>query len=65
MSGAVITMIKTEKNLCIFYEKKKKNIKNRATNTENLIPAIVNKVVPVPPPTYQVIAASGKEVVQG
>jgi hypothetical protein len=46
MSGAVIAIIKIEKDLCIFCERKRKNTKNRATNTDgNLMPVIVNKVI--------------------
>jgi hypothetical protein len=47
MSGVVIIIIKTKENLYIFCERRKKGIKDRATNTDgNLIPAIINKVVP-------------------
>jgi hypothetical protein len=47
MSGAVIIIIKTEKDLCIFCEGKRKDIKDRATNTDgNLVPVIINKVIP-------------------
>jgi hypothetical protein len=47
MSEAIIAMIKTKKNLCIFCEGKKKNTENRAINTDgNLVPVIINKVIP-------------------
>jgi hypothetical protein len=46
MSGAVIAMIKTKEDLCIFYEGRKKDTKDKATNTEDLIPAMVNKIIP-------------------
>jgi hypothetical protein len=46
MSGAVIVIIKIEKDLCVFYEGRKKSIENRAINTDgSLVPVIVNKVV--------------------
>jgi hypothetical protein len=45
MSGAVIVMIKIEEDLCIFCERRRKDIKDRAINTENLVLAVVNKVV--------------------
>jgi hypothetical protein len=46
MSGIVIVMIKIEKNLCIFCEKKKKNTENKAINTDgSLVPVIINKVM--------------------
>jgi hypothetical protein len=46
MSGAMITMIKIEEDLCIFYKGKKKNTEDRATNTDgSLIPVIINKIV--------------------
>jgi hypothetical protein len=47
MSGAVIIIIKTEKNLCIFCEERKRDTKDRAINTDgSLVPIIVNKVIP-------------------
>jgi hypothetical protein len=47
MSGAIIAMIKTKKDLCIFYKKRKKNTKNRITNTDgSLLPVTINKVIP-------------------
>jgi hypothetical protein len=47
MSGAVIFIIKIEEDLCIFYERRRKNTKNRATNTDgSLVPVTINKVVP-------------------
>jgi hypothetical protein len=45
MSGVMIAMIKIEEDLCIFYEGRRKDIKDKATNTENLVPAVVNKVI--------------------
>jgi hypothetical protein len=46
MSGAVITIIKIEKDLCIFC-KRKKNTRDKATNTDgSLMPVIINKIVP-------------------
>jgi hypothetical protein len=47
MSETIITIIKIEKDLYIFCERRKKDIKNRATNTDgNLMPVTVNKVIP-------------------
>jgi hypothetical protein len=46
MSRAVIAIIKTEKDLYIFCERRRKDIKDKTINTENLIPAMVNKIVP-------------------
>jgi hypothetical protein len=47
MSGAVITMIKIEKDLYIFCEGRKKDTKDRVTNTDgSLIPVIINKMIP-------------------
>jgi hypothetical protein len=47
MSEVIIAMIKIEKDLCIFYEGRKKDIKNKATNTDgSLIPVTINKMVP-------------------
>jgi hypothetical protein len=47
MSGAIIVMIKIKKDLCIFCEGRRKNIKDRITNTDgSLVPVIINKVVP-------------------
>jgi hypothetical protein len=46
MSGTVIIMIKIKENLYIFCEGRKKDIKNRATNTDgSLIPVTVGKIV--------------------
>jgi hypothetical protein len=46
MSGAIITIIKIEKDLCIFCKKKRKNTRDRATNTDgSLMPVIINKVI--------------------
>jgi hypothetical protein len=46
MSGAVIAIIKIKENLCIFYEERKKDTKDRATNTDgSLVPVIINKVI--------------------
>jgi hypothetical protein len=46
MSGAMITMIKIE-DLYIFYERKRKNTEDKATNTDgSLMPVMINKVVP-------------------
>jgi hypothetical protein len=47
MSGAVIAIMRIKKNLYIFYERKKKDIKDRVTNTDgSLVLVIINKVVP-------------------
>jgi hypothetical protein len=47
MSGAMIAIIKIEKDLYIFCKGRKKNIKNRATNTDgNLMPVTTNKMIP-------------------
>jgi hypothetical protein len=47
ISGIMIAIIKIEKDLCIFYENRKKDTKNRATNTDgNLMPVIINKIIP-------------------
>jgi hypothetical protein len=46
MSGAVIIIMKIEKNLYIFYKGKKKDTENRVINTDgSLMPVIINKVV--------------------
>jgi hypothetical protein len=46
MSGVVIAIIKIEKDLYIFCEKRKKNTKDRAINTDgSLVPVIINKVI--------------------
>jgi hypothetical protein len=46
MSGVVIVMIKIEEDLYIFCEGKRKDIKNRAINTDgSLVSVIVNKVI--------------------
>jgi hypothetical protein len=43
----MIIIIKTEMDLCIFCKKKKNKTQDQATNTDgNLIPVIINKVVP-------------------
>jgi hypothetical protein len=43
---AVIAMMRIEKNLYIFYEKRKRDTKNRVTNTDgNLVPVTINKVI--------------------
>jgi hypothetical protein len=40
-------MIGTEIDLCIFYEKKRNKTQDKAINTDgNLIPVIINKVIP-------------------
>jgi hypothetical protein len=47
MSGAIIVIIKTEEDLCIFCESKRKSTEDRAINTDgSLMPVIINKVVP-------------------
>jgi hypothetical protein len=47
MLGAVITIIKTKKDLYIFYEGKRKNTRDKTINTnESLMPVIINKIVP-------------------
>jgi hypothetical protein len=47
MTETVITMIKTEKDLYIFCEGRKKDTENRAINTDgSLMPVTVNKIVP-------------------
>jgi hypothetical protein len=47
MSRAVIVIIKIEKDLCIFCEGRKKDIKDKAINTDgNLVPIIIKKMVP-------------------
>jgi hypothetical protein len=47
MSGAIIVIMKTEEDLCIFYEEKRKDTKNRVINTdENLVPVMINKIIP-------------------
>jgi hypothetical protein len=46
MSGVIIAIIRTEKNLCIFCKGKKKDTENKATNTDrNLVPVTINKVI--------------------
>jgi hypothetical protein len=46
MSGAVIAIIRTKGNLCIFYERRKKDTKDKTINTDgSLVPVIINKVV--------------------
>jgi hypothetical protein len=43
MSGAVIIMIKEKLSLCIFYEKRRKDINDKSTNIDrNLVLIIVN-----------------------
>jgi hypothetical protein len=47
MSGTVIAIMKIKEDLYIFCEKKKKNTKDRTTNTdESLVPKVVNKIIP-------------------
>jgi hypothetical protein len=47
MSETVIAIMKIEKDLYIFCEKRRKDTEDRATNTDgNLIPVIINKVIP-------------------
>jgi hypothetical protein len=47
MSEAVIVMIKIEKDLYIFCKGRRKDTKDRATNTDgSLVPVIINKIVP-------------------
>jgi hypothetical protein len=46
MSKAIIVMIKIEKDLYIFCEGRKRDIKDRAINTENLVSIGVNKIIP-------------------
>jgi hypothetical protein len=47
MSGAIIVIMKIEKDLYIFYKGKRKNTENKAINTDgSLVPVIVNKMVP-------------------
>jgi hypothetical protein len=47
MLRVMIVIIKTKKNLYIFCERKKRNTKDRATNTDgNLMPVIINKMIP-------------------
>jgi hypothetical protein len=42
----MIAIIRIEKDLCIFCKGKKKDTKNRATNTDgSLVPVIINKVI--------------------
>jgi hypothetical protein len=46
MSGAIIAMIKVEKDLCIFCKNRKKSTKDRAINTDgSLVPVIINKMI--------------------
>jgi hypothetical protein len=46
MSGAVIAIIKIEKDLYIFCKGKRRNTEDRATNTNgSLVPVKVNKIV--------------------
>jgi hypothetical protein len=47
MSGAIIAIIKIKKDLCIFCKGKRKDTKNKATNTDgSLVPVTTNKVIP-------------------
>jgi hypothetical protein len=47
MSKAIIIIMKIEEDLCIFCKEKRKDIKDRATNTDgSLVPVIINKIVP-------------------
>jgi hypothetical protein len=47
MLGAVIAIMKIEEDLCIFCEGRRKDTKDRATNTDgSLMPVTVNKVIP-------------------
>jgi hypothetical protein len=47
ITGIMIAIIKTEKNLCIFCERRKKDTEDRAININgNLVPVTVNKVIP-------------------
>jgi hypothetical protein len=46
MSGAVIAIIKIKEDLCIFCEGKRKDIKDRAINTDgSLVFVIISKVI--------------------
>jgi hypothetical protein len=46
MSGAVIVIIKIKEDLYIFCERRRKDMKDRVTNTDgSLVPVIINKVV--------------------
>jgi hypothetical protein len=46
MSETVIVMIKIEKDLYIFCERRRKDTKDRVINTdESLVPVIINKVI--------------------
>jgi hypothetical protein len=46
MSGAVIVIMKIEKDLCIFCEKRRKGTEDRVINTDgSLVPVIINKVI--------------------
>jgi hypothetical protein len=47
MSGVMIVMIKIEKDLYIFYERRRKDTKDRAINTDgSLMPVTINKIIP-------------------
>jgi hypothetical protein len=47
MSGAVIVIIKIEKDLYIFCKRRRKDTEDKAINTDgSLIPVIINKVIP-------------------
>jgi hypothetical protein len=46
MSGAVIAIMKIKENLYIFCKGRRKDTKNRATNTDgSLVPVIINKMI--------------------
>jgi hypothetical protein len=46
MSGAIIAIIKIKEDLCIFCEGKRRDMRNRAINTdESLVPVMTNKVI--------------------
>jgi hypothetical protein len=47
ISGAVIVIIKTEEDLYIFCEGKRRNTEDKAINTdESLVSVIINRVMP-------------------
>jgi hypothetical protein len=46
MLGAIITMIKIEEDLYIFYKRRRKDTRDKTTNTDgNLMPVATNKMV--------------------
>lgn len=46
ITGTVVTIMRIEMDLCIFYKNKRNRTKDQATNTEkNLLPAKINQVV--------------------